>query len=220
VRKVERAVRIARRTLQKARFFPGLAEQAGVADWDAFVFCFEAAIVFGRSIPNHLQKQYTRRDDVWCKNRIKATLLEPLVKFFVETRDFILKEGEVSIRRAFSIEIGVCAIAVGGTAITMKVIRAAPWYKRSLRILWQDSARAFLRPWREWREAGREKQRIEVLRREAEAASEAPSTTKVHFYFVTENPVAKDRSVVELAYEYLRRMEAEIDTFEARFGIS
>jgi hypothetical protein len=31
---------------------------------------------------------------------------EPLVDFFVKTRNFILKEGEVGIRRTFSMELG------------------------------------------------------------------------------------------------------------------
>jgi hypothetical protein len=138
--------------------------------------------------------------------------------FFVSTRNFILKQGEVGIRRAFEVALQAERLPLS-PRLTFRVIRAAPWYKRSPRILWQDSVRAFLRPWREWREARREKQRIEVLRREAEATSRTPSTTNVQFYFVTENPVAKDKPAVELAYEYLRRMEAEIDTFEARFGI-
>jgi len=40
----------------------------------------------------------------------------------------------------------------------------------------------------------------------------------VQFYFVSENSAAKDRPAVELAYEYFRRLETEIDTFEGRFG--
>jgi hypothetical protein len=99
----------------------------------------------------------------------------------------------------------------------MKVTRAAPWYKRPPRILWEDSKRAVLSPWREWCEARREKPRIEAWRREAQAPRVAPTAPKVQFYFASENPAAKDKPAVELVYEYLRRIETEIETFERRF---
>lgn len=37
---------------------------------------------------------------------------------------------------------------------------------------------------------------------------------------LSENLAAKDKPAVELVYEYLRRIETEIDTFEGRFGPS
>jgi hypothetical protein len=86
----------------------------------------------------------------------------------------------------------------------MKVKRAAPWYKRPPRILWEDSKRAILSPWREWRESRREKRRIEAQRREAQASRLTPTAPKVQFYFASENPVAKAKPAVELVYEYLR----------------
>jgi hypothetical protein len=97
---------VARRALKKSRLFLRLAEQAGVADGDAFLSCFEAAIVFGRSSLHQLHKQYVKRDRTWCKTAKHLVESEPLVDFFVKTRNFILKEGEVGIRRAFSMELG------------------------------------------------------------------------------------------------------------------
>jgi hypothetical protein len=115
-------------------------------------------------------------------------------------------------------ELGAGEIVVLGGRLTMKVTRAAPWYKRPPRILWEDSKRAVLSPWRKWREARREKRRIEAQRREAQASRVTPAAPKVQFYFASENPVARDKPAVELVYEYLRRIETEIETFERRFG--
>jgi hypothetical protein len=215
---VEHEASIARRTLRKAHFFLGLAEQAGIADWDTFVYCFEAAIVFGRSIPHHLRKEYIRRDKVWCKTQLGALEEEPLVRFFISTRNFILKEGEVGIRRSFEVTALAGHLTLSGR-VTRRVIRGAPWYKRSLRTLWEDSARAVLRPWREWREARQEKRRIAALKREWQRQKQSAPATRVRLYFASDDPAAvKGRVAVDLVYDYLQRLEKEIDTFEKRFG--
>lgn len=216
---VEREASIARRTLQKARFFLTLAEQDGIADRDAFVYCFEAAIVFGRSIPHHLRKQYIRPDKPWCRTQLKALETEPLVTFFVSTRDFIIHQGEVGIRRAFEVTPQPGHLTLSGS-VTVRLARGAPWYKRSPRILWGDSVRAVLRPWRKWREARQEKGRIAALQRESQRQEQTPPVTRVRLYFASDDPAVKGRPAVELVYEYLRRLEKEIDTFDERFGES
>jgi hypothetical protein len=42
--------------------------------------------------------------------------------------------------------------------------------------------------------------------------------TKVELYFASDNPAVKDKPAMELLYDFLRRLEKEVDTFEGRFG--
>jgi len=215
---VEREASIARRTLQKACFFLTLAEQAGIDNRDAFVYCFEAAIVFGRSVPHHLRKQYTRRDRAWCRTQLDTVEGEPLSKFFITARNFILHEAELGLRRSFEVQLEPGRLILSGRAM-VTIIRGRPRYKRHPRTLWEDSVRAVLRPWREWREERQEKRRIADLKREAQRQEQTSPVTRVRLYFASDGPAAvKGRVAVDLVYEYLRRLEKEIDTFEERFG--
>ncbi len=210
---MEREGSLARRTLQKARFFLTLAEEAGIENHEAFDYCFEATIVFGRSIAHHLRKQYIKRDRAWCRTQLDTLEAEPLNNFFISTRNFILKQGEVGIRRTFGIEVGSGSLIISGHA-AVRVIRGSSWYKRHPWVLWEDFVRTVLGPWREWREARAETRRIAALRREARK----PSKTTVRLYFAGDCPAVKGRPALELVHEFLRRLEKEVDTFEGRFG--
>ena len=61
---------IARRTLRKARFFAGQAEQSKTGQREAFETYLEAAIVFGRSVTYHIQKEFKHENgfDDWYAN--------------------------------------------------------------------------------------------------------------------------------------------------------
>lgn len=49
-----------RRTLQKARFFLRRAQGTDIADREALVSYLESAIVFGRSVAPHLEREFKK----------------------------------------------------------------------------------------------------------------------------------------------------------------
>ena len=57
---------------------------------------------------------------------------------------------------------------------------------------------------------------METRRREAQVST-TPPTSKVQFYFASENPAVKDKPAVELVSDFLQRLETEIDVVERRF---
>jgi hypothetical protein len=205
---------IARRTLQKAYFFLAQAEQAGISKRDAFVYNLEAAIIFGRSVPDHLAKQYTKHDRKWCTVQRDILEGELLFRFLRETRNFILKEGPLGVRRVIRVTSTVNIILSGSARV--QFIRGTPWYRRTPSILWEGFSRAMLDPIRRWRETRKERRRVAMLRRQLDAER---IPTKDEIYLAdTDNPAWRDKPAVQLIQEYLDRLTAFVDAFEARFG--
>jgi hypothetical protein len=129
---------IARVTLDKARHFLALAERLESDQRDVYVALLEAAIVFGRSVTLHLQKEFAQCEgfkDWYCdqRERLKA---DELCAYLLETRNVILKEGPVSVRRNISVAIGG-AVEVD-SAFSVVVRRGGPWYRRQPKIMWED----------------------------------------------------------------------------------
>jgi hypothetical protein len=53
-----------RQKLEQARIFAGNARRVGAANWDAFAGYIEAAVIFGRSVIDHLSEEYAGYADV------------------------------------------------------------------------------------------------------------------------------------------------------------
>ncbi len=130
---------VARLTLAKARFFVDQAAKATPNERDAFCNYLEAAIVFARSVTSHLQKEFAERPgfDAWYAMQQRSLGESRLAKFLLERRNYILKEGPVPIRRIVDMTLTE-SVAVS-SSVTVKVIRGAPWFRRSPRILFYDA---------------------------------------------------------------------------------
>lgn len=199
---------IARKTLAQARFFVEQAELSGVADRKAFEAYLEAAIVLGRSVTFHIQKEYGDKLGFksWYSTLQTTMKADPVFSFFRDRRNFILKQGPAGIYRVVSLSAQAAAVASVGT-LEVRVIRAKPWYRRGLKILWEDFRAAVVRPIHKWR------QRRELARRRARAQS--VEVTDDNFYF--DEPAWRDRPAVELLREYLDKLGTIVDEVETRF---
>ena len=146
---------------------------------------------------------------------------DPVLEYFRESRDLLLKERQVTVqRRVFGTISTVQARSSG--YVEGRVTRGEPWYRRSLGILWRDAVAPVMRPIRRWRyrlgEAARRQRR--VLRPRVEAWRARWRNRKVvptvrEFYL--DDPEGLDRPAVDLVRTYLDRLEAIVAEAETRF---
>lgn len=130
---------VARDTIAKTRFFLDRAEKAGTSERDAFCNYLEASIVFARSVTFHLQKECADKAGFaeWYTTQQKRLAENRLARFLLEQRNYLLKEGPIATHRVLEVTM-TASIRLSGS-VTVTVIRGAPWYKRSLRVLWDDA---------------------------------------------------------------------------------
>jgi hypothetical protein len=130
---------VARTTIAKARFFLDRADEAGPNGREAFCNYLEASIVFARSVTLHLQKECANRPGFaeWYAAQQKLLGQNRLARFLLEQRNYVLKEGPVATRRVLEMTMTE-SIHLSDSA-TVTVIRGAPWYRRSPRVLWDDA---------------------------------------------------------------------------------
>lgn len=199
----------ARETLEKARFFLQEARDAAPVDRKRLEKFVEAAVVFGRSVTFHLQKEFSHQDgfDIWYAAQQQRMREDPLCGFFLSKRNFILKEGPVSVRKTIIVTINE-AIALS-SSFSAKVTRSRPWYRRSARILVQDLLSPFREAISKWK-ARRRRQK----RRRAAKASKSRTEEILHF----EDPGWNDRSALDLIGEYLAKLEPVVADAEGKFG--
>ena len=129
---------VARRTLERAEFFLERAAQSGIDDRTVFRHYFEAAIVFGRSVTFHIQSEFAHRPDfsTWYQVQQDAMRANPLSRFFLDQRNFVLKVGQLALSKHVSVEInGIVRLS---SSLTVVVVRGQPWYRRPLRIILAD----------------------------------------------------------------------------------
>jgi len=201
---------VARRTLAKARFFVDQAELVGIADREALEAHLEAAIVFGRTVTFHIQNEYCHRPGFKPWYSVLQTKMkeDSIFRFFLNTRNFILKEGPVGVGRVISFSGQVTVVP--SVSAEVRLIFGKPWYRRSLKILWEDLRAEVLRPIHKWR------QRREIARRRARAQQQlGAKATDDNFYF--HDSAWSARPALELLREYLTKLEAIVDEAEARF---
>ena len=201
---------IARRTLRKAKYFAEQAEQSKVGQREAFETQLEAAIVFGRSVTFHIQKEFVHEEgfEDWYSSNQNKLNNDSVAKFFLERRNFILKQGPVNIHKIIIAEIHVTANV--SCTVEAKVIRGKPWYRRSIRTLWSD----FKMPFVGW--INRRRQRRELERTRAKASQE-PESKVTHEYFFLDQEWSK-RPAVELLNEWLDKLETIVNDAERKFA--
>lgn len=200
---------IARRTLRKARFFAEQAEQSKVGQREAFEAYLEAAIVFGRSVTFHIQKEFTCKEgfDDWYSSHQNKLTNDSVAKFFLERRNFILKQGPVNIHKIIIAEFHD-TLNVSCT-VEAKVIRGQPWYRRSIRFLWSD----FKMPFVGW--INRRRQRRQLERTRAKASQEPESKLTDEYFFLDQE--WPKRPALELLNEWLDKLEIIVNDAERKF---
>lgn len=209
---------IARGALDKARYFLQQAEATEAAAHSEnerlpFLANAEAAIVYGRSITFHLQKQFSHDPlfDEWYEGVRGRLRQDARFRYLLETRNVILKEGPAPIRRTIEITMNV-SVSLGVTFDAV-LVRGQPWYRRSLKILWDDFRVAALRRYRKWRHARDEVRRRRDAERERQLAQAPPTVQRFNF----DSPELSGIPVLKLITEYLDALERVVSDAEARF---
>jgi hypothetical protein len=200
---------IAAQTVGRASFFLDHAEACASSDRRAFEHFLEAAIVYARSVTFHLQKQFSNDAgfDDWYRGRQEEMGRDPLNRFLLEKRNYILKEGPVSIRSTISVTISETIVA--SDFLEVQVIRGKSWYKRSLQILFEDLRAPLLQKYLKW------KHEREVARRRKtlDAQQQSEISELLHF----EEPEWSSRPATDLVREYIRNLTVIVNEAEMRF---
>ena len=202
---------IARTTIGKARFFLDCAEAATPNQREAFCNNLEAAIVFARSITFHLQKEFADQQAFKEWYAIKQQVLseDRLACFLLEQRNYILKEGPVATSHV--VELSVMIPINISCSATLKVIRGAPWYRRSFRILFRDAIYPIRSRWHDHQQRRREA----VARAARASGTPITSQTRDQVYFSESEWRATP--AVELVRLQLLVLESILNEAEARF---
>lgn len=200
---------LAHECLDKARFFAEKARTFETQDRIQFSYFFETAIVWTRSVTLLLQKQYSNTPAFkdWYKSQQSALGADPLAQFFLKTRNFVLKEGSVSVRKVIFLKAHVSATAEA--TVTARVIRGS--LRSKVRYLGQDTlADLKQRMIKIRRRLRRRKPSRSKAKREATTA-----TTTEHIYFVKE-PWDKEPAI-DLLDRYLERLQLLVDKAVKQF---
>ena len=200
----------ARSTLIKARLFLEMTERLKTNERDEFFALLEASIVFGRSVTNHIQKQFRRREGFkeWYCEHQRQMRNDPLMKFLYDTRTFILKKGPLQVTRVISVS-ALDAVALGVPSVVAKPIRASPWYRRSPLITYRDIRAEVTRHIRKWQQG--------IALRE-EHITISPRSTRISQQWQFDHPDWKDQSARQLIRQYFVKLEQVVDEAERRFG--
>jgi hypothetical protein len=209
---------IARDTLEKARYFLAQAMTAEAAPQSpsmAFVAHLEAAIVYGHAIRDHLSAEFSRRPKwrLWKAARLKVLRVEPLFLFFSAEgdratdpglRQIILHRGgeQFSLFRSVQLFMQI----MNKASVSKVVIRAAPWYRRSPRIIFDDLIYPARERWRTWRS---ERQ----VRQEAAERFGGDGRIERTFFFTASDWKHEPARII--VGKFLDLMESEIDDAEA-----
>lgn len=145
-------------TLTRARFFADQAGLSSSAEREVFETFLESAIVWGRSVTLHIKKQYRHRPgfDSWYSTHETRMREDPVFGFFLNTRNFILKEGPVAVHKNVTLSIQNSTIVVSDFA-DVRLKRGEAWHQRSIKTLWEDLRTLlsrFIRKWCHRRKSG------------------------------------------------------------------
>lgn len=203
---------ITRETLERSRFFVKAARAAEPAERESFEHYVYAAIVFGRAVTNHLQKEYKHCPgfDDWYEEQQSEMQKAPLLRFFYAERTFILKRRPTPIQKTIQVAVGTALEF--DEALSVKVIRAKPWYLRRPAIMWNDLSRAIIQAVNRWK-AERERER-----KRRRLASDSPAGhTKEFLHF--DGPAWKGQPAVDLLDGYLDSLARIVAEAEEKFGM-
>jgi hypothetical protein len=196
---------LARDRIIQGRFFLRKAEEAGFSNRDAFRYFIEASIVAGRSVTLLLQKQYhgVPGFQEWytsIQDRLRA---DPLARFLLEKRNFVLKEGTVSVRKVINVTLH--EVVEVNEAFGIKVIRGS--WKSRLKHLPSD----LIYPLREkWSEL---KRRYQHSRRRHE---QQPAEISEAYFF--QESEWSTTSATQLLKRQLDSLESIVNVCVERFG--
>jgi hypothetical protein len=195
---------LARDRIIQGRFFVQKAEEFS-SDREAFRYFLEASIVAARSVTLLLQKQYSNVSgfEEWYATVQKRLSENPLARFLLEKRNYVLHAGIASVRKV--INVALHEVVEVDEAISIKVIRGS--WKSKLRHLPQD----LIYPLRE--KLGEIKRRYRRLRRQRE---DKPAEVSENYYF--EEPEWSKTSATELLNRQLNDLESVVDECVQRFG--
>ena len=196
-------------TLLKARFFVEQANRADPNDRAAFTNYLEAAIVFARSVTFHLQKQFATAAgfNEWYAKQQKRLAEDQLSRFLLHQRNYVLKEGPVTIRRIVEVEMTTSNHIAG--SFSVRIIRGKPWYRRSPKILFEDA----IDPVREWLHEWRQRR---AASNAAHAHRQTPSSAVRDALYFNDSEWA-ETPAIELLRRQLDLLEEIVRAAEARF---
>lgn len=189
----------ARIKLERAYFFLYKASQAKLDQREILAANLEATIVFARSVTFCLKKDFNDESgfDSWYTKKENVMREDPLFKFFVGKRNYILKQGSVGISK--TIKLRVSEKISLSESVNVKVKKGRPWYRRKPHILWQDFKASIIEPIREWNIKRN-------IRRKAKT-KKSPSRVNVSESFYFADSQWEDRDVFDLVREYLEKLE-------------
>ena len=200
---------IARKTLTTAQFFLDKAVlSSSMKERRELEHYLEAAIVFGRSVTFHLQKEFSNRTgfNEWYEEKRSQMAKDPIFGFFLDKRNYILKEGPIQIQKSTNITVSD-SINLSGY-VQVRVIRAKSWYRRSPKIWFDDIKAAIIQPFHKWchhrKQTKRRKQRLKTTHSEIQEL--------LHF----EEVEWSDRSAIDVLQEYLNKQKILVEEAESR----
>lgn len=214
-----------RTPLTRARFFLAQAEALPGNERVPFDNCLQAAIVFGRSVWHYLKRLADAPGAdpayrAWFAATSASMKADPVLEYFRESRDLLLKERSLPVARRVMRTASVQAYI--SEYAEVRVIRSRPWYRRGVRILWQDAranVRRLLGRW-QYRAVESLKRRRRTLRERAEAWRSRWRSRRlvptVREYYL-DDPEGLDRPAVDLVRVYLDRLEVIVRDAEAKF---
>jgi len=204
---------IARGAIEKARYFLAQAENAerdpNISSARLpYIANLEAAIIWGRSTLDHLRSEFAGKLGYrrWHDAEWQRLETNPLFVFLTARREWIVHRSAESVNIAFNVAIVMSTSS--SVACNAIVIRGQPWYRRPLKILWQD--------WKDSRAARgsrQEPQRREPVKDSPTTSSAAPEQI---FYFA--DPQWKSKSARVLVGDYIDLVEQVVGEAEQKFG--
>ena len=200
----------ARIKIEQARFFTTCASEFITTNREAFVNYLEAAIVFARSVTFCLQKEYAHNPgfNKWYEKKRDFMKKDQIFDFFLQKRNYILKEGSSSFRKNVSLVIS-SQLRLSGF-VEIKVIRGKPWYRRNPKILWQDFCLQIMRSLRRYKHKHN-------IKKESLKLQRGSKVKKIEILFF-EDQKWENRPALELFQEYLDKLEHIVVEADIIFG--
>lgn len=197
-------------TLAKARLFLEQARRANGNDRHTISTNLEGAIVFCRSVTFHLQSQFAHAPgfDTWYAEQQSILKGHRLSRFLLEQRNYVLKVGPAIVNRIVGVSITGSVLMRG--EITVRVLRGQPWYRRSIKILFED----LMYPLRERIGLWMERRRWHVAaKQKATESAEITTTDELHFT----DAEWKEFPAIQLIEQQLAVLADIVAEAEARF---
>lgn len=203
----------ARDTLNAARRFLRQAGTYGVEDPEGFAHNVNAAIVFGRSVTWHIQKDYKHDGgfDEWYAGERKVLTQEPLCRFFHESRRIISHQKLTATRRRYSLLLEDGIILMEGHDAEMFIVR--PWNRRSFREHWEGVLRRVRKPLTACRI--RLHRQIRATKERWTRWTRRDVGGSVNLFF--DDPAWNETPAFDLVAQYLDILEGVVSRAEKRF---